>query len=159
MTGNDNARPNTMPWPPLVLIATALLAIALGRVLPLPALEGALPVSIGLATLLTGIALDLWAILTMRRARTNIMPHRAPDRLVTSGPFRHSRNPIYLANTLLLIGIGLAFGNAWFVLGAFVSAAIVDRLAIRREERHLAAKFGADWTAYAATTPRWLLVA
>ncbi|NVN85220.1 MAG: isoprenylcysteine carboxylmethyltransferase family protein [Rhodopseudomonas sp.] len=158
MTVNDSAPPNVVPWPPLVLTATALLAIALGRLLPLAALDGLWPTTIGMATLLAGIALDLWAIMTMRRANTNIMPNRAADLLVTWGPFRFSRNPIYLANTLLLIGIGLAYGNSWFVAGGFLSAMIVDRLAIRREERHLAARFGADWTAYAAKTPRWLLL-
>jgi len=158
MTVSDTARPNVLPWPPMVLVGAALVAIALGRMLPLPALDGFWPTALGLATLLAGVALDLWAIMTMRRAATNIMPNRAADRLVTWGPFRFSRNPIYLANTLLLIGIGVAFGNLWFVLCAVASAMIVERLAIRREERHLAAKFGADWTAYAAATPRWLIL-
>jgi protein-S-isoprenylcysteine O-methyltransferase Ste14 len=76
---------------------------------------------------------------------------------VTWGPFRFSRNPIYLGNTLLLIGIGIAGGNYWFVLGALVSALLVDRLAIRREEQHLAARFGEAWTNYAQSTPRWLI--
>ena len=152
-----HSRPNVLPWPPMLLVLAALSAIALGTLWPLP-LSGAEWLRLlGFALLGLGIALDGWAILTMRAAHTNILPNRGADALVTWGPFRASRNPIYLANTLLLIGIGLAFGNLWFVLMAFVCAVLVDRLAIRREERHLAVRFGDDWIAYVATTPRWLI--
>jgi protein-S-isoprenylcysteine O-methyltransferase Ste14 len=89
-----------------------------------------------------GVALDLWAILTMRSARTNILPHRAADHLVVRGPFAFTRNPIYAGNTLLLFGVGLYLGNFWFVIFGLTGAIAVDRLAIRREERHLAQLFG-----------------
>ncbi|WP_244432062.1 isoprenylcysteine carboxylmethyltransferase family protein [Rhodopseudomonas sp. B29] len=141
----------------MLLVLAALSAIALGTLWPLPLSGAEWLCLLGFALLGLGIALDGWAILTMRAAHTTFLPNRGADALVTGGPFRASRNPIYLANTLLLIGIGLAFGNLWFVLMAFVSAVLVDRLAIRREERHLASRFGDDWTAYAATTPRWLI--
>jgi len=157
MSSPDSARPNTLPWPPMLLTLAAVAAIGLGLLLPISLPAVAAVVWAGYALILLGLALDGWAILTMRAARTNILPHRAADRLVSWGPFRFSRNPIYLANTALLIGIGLAFGNAWFLPLAAISAVLVDRLAIRREERHLAIKFGNDWIAYAAATPRWLI--
>jgi protein-S-isoprenylcysteine O-methyltransferase Ste14 len=156
-TGHGGA-PNRWPWPPLVFGAAAAAAIVLGWVIPLPASEAGWTGSVGIAVMMTGIALDVWAIWTMRRADTNIMPNRAADRLVTWGPFRLSRNPIYSGNTILLIGIGIAFARSWFVVMALLAAALVDRLAIRREERHLAEKFGPAWTDYAARTPRWLIV-
>ncbi|MGP9812455.1 methyltransferase family protein [Rhodopseudomonas sp. NSM] len=157
MTVSETTRPNRLPWPPMLLTLAALASIGLGMVAPLSLPRAQSVVLIGYAVAGLGLGLDLWAILTMRSARTNILPHRAADRLVTWGPFRFSRNPIYLANTLLLIGIGLGFGNAWFVVFALLSAAAVDRLAIRREERHLAIKFGDDWIDYASNTPRWLI--
>lgn len=157
MAVSDPTRPNVLPWPPMLLAAAAVLSIGLGSVWPLPTLNTAWAKVPGFMLLALGIGLDVWAILTMRSARTNILPHRGADRLVTWGPFRHSRNPIYLANTLLLAGIGLAFGNLWFVVAALLSAAAVDRLAVRREERHLAQRFGRDWIDYVATTPRWLI--
>lgn len=152
-----HSRPNVLPWPPMLLVLAALSAIALGALWPAPGSGDDWLTGVGFVLLGLGVVLDAWAILTMRAAGTNILPNRGADALVTWGPFRASRNPIYLANTLLLIGIGLAFGNLWFVLMAFVSAVLVDRLAIRREERHLASRFGDDWTAYAARTPRWLI--
>ncbi|MCG6207273.1 isoprenylcysteine carboxylmethyltransferase family protein [Rhodopseudomonas sp. HC1] len=157
MVASDPSRPNVLPWPPMLLAGAALASIGLGALLPLPAPNAPWVSLLGGALAVLALGLDLWAILTMRSAHTNILPHRAADRLVSWGPFRHSRNPIYLANTLLLIGIGLAFGNAWFILFALLSALAVDRLAIRREERHLAQRFGGDWTDYAAATPRWLI--
>lgn len=154
---DDFARPNALPWPPMLLLGAAVASIALGNWLPLRLPDSNIVTIPGLLIAALGIGFDAWAIITMRKADTNVLPHRAADKLVTWGPFRHSRNPIYLGNTLLLIGIGLAFGNAWFLLSALISAVLVDYLAIRREERHLAARFGDDWTAYASATPRWLI--
>lgn len=153
----DSERPNVLPWPPMLLVAAAVGAIALGNWLPLALPESRFVNWPGLLLAAIGIGFDAWAIVTMRRANTNVLPHRAADRLVSWGPFRLSRNPIYLGNTLLLVGVGLATGNGWFVITAFIAAALVDRLAIRREERHLSSRFGADWVAYAAKTPRWLI--
>ena len=92
----------------------------------------------------------------MARARANILPHRAATALVTEGPFRLSRNPIYVGNTVVLAGLGLAVGNLWFLPAAAVAALLTQRLAIVREEAHLAALFGDEWTSYAARTRRWL---
>jgi len=151
------ARPNVLPWPPVIFAAAWILGFALESIAPLG--EESLPawaLTIGRLIAATGIALDLWAMAAMTAARTNIMPNRSARRLVTSGPFSLSRNPIYLGNTLVTLGIGLGLGALWFIPLAGVAAVLVERLAIRREEAHLAAKFGAEWTAYAATTPRWL---
>jgi protein-S-isoprenylcysteine O-methyltransferase Ste14 len=101
------------------------------------------------------LGLDLWAMLEMRR-RANILPHRAATALVTTGPFAWSRNPIYLANGLLLLGLGGLFDNAWLIVAAPAAVFATDRLAIRREERHLAALFGAAWSEYMSRVRRWL---
>ena len=83
------------------------------------------------------------------------MTWHAATALVASGPFAISRNPIYLANGLLLLGLGGLFDNAWFFVAAPVAAFATDRLAIRREERHLTALFGPAWSAYADRVDRW----
>lgn len=151
-------RPNLLPWPPILYGCAAIAAFGLGRVYPLAAdlLNGGIARGFGVGVMLAGVGLDIAAMVTMHRARANILPHRAATALVTNGPFALTRNPIYLGNTLLLGGAGLAFDNAWFLAGALVAAQWVTTLAIRREEAHLAAKFGAAWQAYARRTPRWL---
>lgn len=150
-------RPNTIPWPPLLLLAGIAAGVALGAWLPIPVSRPAAVQIAGYFLIAIGIAFDFSAIWTMWRARTNILPHKAAGELLTSGPFRLSRNPIYVGNTITLFAMAFAFSNLWYAIAALVMALLVDRLAIRREEAHLAARFGKTWNAYASRTPRWLL--
>jgi len=148
-------RPNWIPWPPLLLVAAAGAGYGLQRVAPTAGLVPEGLMRFGEAVLALGLAFDFWAMGVMVVARTNILPNFGAGRLVTHGPFAFTRNPIYLGNTLLLMGIGLAFSALWFLPLAVIMAVLVDRLAIRREEQHLALRFGAEWAAYAAAVPRW----
>ncbi len=159
MEQDFNARPNTVPWPPIIYLVVLLASLALDAAWPLgrePLTSARWLRLVGIAIAVTGIGLDLAAMLAMRGARTNILPHRGADRLVTHGVFAFTRNPIYLGNTLLLIGVGLALPSAWMIAGALVAAALVDRLAIRREEQHLATRFGPAFADYASRVPRWI---
>jgi protein-S-isoprenylcysteine O-methyltransferase Ste14 len=151
------APPNRIPWPPVLYGGAAVLAVLLGWALPVtgwPA--GAGWRGLGWAVLSGGLALDFAAMATMARGRANILPHRAATALVTTGPFAWSRNPIYLGNTIALAGAGLAFANPWLIAAALLAALATSRLAIRREEAHLARLFGAEWQAYCRRTRRWL---
>jgi protein-S-isoprenylcysteine O-methyltransferase Ste14 len=77
----------------------------------------------------------------MRRAGTTVRPDRGTDHLVMEGSFSFTRNPLYLAGTTLVLGIGLVSGIVWFLLLAVLAAFAVQKLAIEREERHLQARF------------------
>lgn len=148
-------RPNRVPWPPILFAAAALAAWLASLALPLPWPRAPALAALGWAMIVAGLALDAWAMSVMTRQRANILPHRAATALVTTGPFAWSRNPIYLGNTTVLAGCALAFRSPLFLVAAALAAAAVTRLAIRREEAHLAARFGAGWAAYAARTRRW----
>jgi len=154
-------RPNRIPWPPLIYGGLAILALGLHWIMPLPwpggIVRGVLA-ALGLCLACAAIALDVTAALAFRRHRTTILPHRGATALITEGPFARSRNPIYVANTLLVSGMGLLFGIGWLVIAAAAGAVLTQKLAIEREEQHLAARFGQDWQDYAARTPRWLFV-
>ena len=152
-------RPNRLPWPPILYVAALLAAWGLETLWPGDAMfagSGAWLRVVGMVAATVGVALDLAAMLAMRRLRTNVMPHRGAQKLVTDGVFAFSRNPIYLGNALLLIGLALALHWPWLLACAVVSSLLVDRLAIRREERHLTARFGQAFTDYAARVPRWI---
>ena len=155
---NWRERPNVLPWPPLIFAFAAIAAFVLGRIYPLGGLftTGLVTRTLGTITMLLGLGLDVYAMVEMRRLRANILPHRAATALVTTGPFALSRNPIYLGNTILVLGAALVLGNPWFLAAAVVAAVLVEVLAIRREEKHLAARFGAAWEAYVQRTPRWI---
>jgi protein-S-isoprenylcysteine O-methyltransferase Ste14 len=111
---------------------------------------------IGLGLGVAGIALLAWAAMTLRRHRTTILPNKGADALVTDGPFRFRRNPIYLADVLILLGLAELTKNFWLVLGAIVFAILVTWLAILPEERHLLKKFGDAYADYKSRTRRWI---
>ncbi|WP_238122335.1 MULTISPECIES: methyltransferase family protein [unclassified Xanthobacter] len=159
MPDHAATRPNRLPWPPLIYGAALVAGLGLQAFVPVgwPAAVIGWPLrGTGVLVAAAGLGFDFWALHTLRRAHTNILPHRAADHLVTHGPFALTRNPIYLGNTLLVLGIGLVLSNAWLMGAALVAAFATDRLAARREEWHLAAKFGPAFTSYAARVPRWI---
>lgn len=152
-------RPNTLPWPPIVYVAAVAAAIVLHWLLPLPWIPRPLSellFAVGWLVVGAALAVEFSAMRTMARAKTTIMPHRGSDHLVTSGPFSFTRNPIYLGNTMLMIGIGLIAGIVWFVLLAPVAAFVTQKLAIEREEQHLEIRFGKKYRDYAKKVRRWI---
>jgi protein-S-isoprenylcysteine O-methyltransferase Ste14 len=148
-----------IPWPPLIYIAAIAVGIALGQFYPLPwigDLLGDILFAAGWVILLGVVALWVTSIRTMVRAKTTMNPNGMPDHLVTTGPFGITRNPMYLANTLLLIGVALVSGNIWFLLLSFVAAFATQKLAIEGEEKRLATKFGKKYRDYAKRVRRWI---
>jgi protein-S-isoprenylcysteine O-methyltransferase Ste14 len=140
----------------MIYVAAALLALAANHLWPSwPFMDHAPIRAFGAMLLAVGLGLDVWAMAAMSRRRANILPHRAATALVTTGPFAWSRNPIYLGNTIVLIGVGFAFSNPWFLAVAPLAAMAVLRLAILREEAHLAEIFGPAWQRYRCGTARW----
>ena len=159
MSPRQEDRPSPIPWPPIILVAALALGFALHAVLPIGWLAGAAREVlrwIGAAAILAALAVFAWSFATLRRHRTTFRVDRPATALVTEGPFRHSRNPIYAAMVALIAGAGLAAGNLWLILLAPVAAVLRQRLAVEPEEQHLAARFGEAWRAYAATVRRWL---
>jgi protein-S-isoprenylcysteine O-methyltransferase Ste14 len=101
-------------------------------------------------------ALNISAFRVMRRAGTTVRPDRGTDHLVTDGPFSFTRNPLYLAGIILILGIGLVSGVGWYLVFAILAAFAVQRLAIEREEKHLQARFGKSYLDYAERVRRWI---
>ena len=150
--------PNRFPWPPIIYAAAILIGALSKFVLPTPWIESPgsdFLFAIGVLIIVTGLTLDIRAMQTLHAAKTTILPIKGADHLVTSGPFKISRNPIYLGNTLLTFGAGLVFGIIWFLPLAFIAALLTSKLAIEREEAHLSAKFGKNWRDYAQKVRRW----
>jgi protein-S-isoprenylcysteine O-methyltransferase Ste14 len=153
-----NISPNRFPWPPIIY-GTAILLGAFSPML-LPTFWTGSPFSdfltgIGVMMIAAALFIDFKAMTLMHTKKTTIMPNKGATHLVTSGPFSFSRNPIYLANTMLTIGAGLCFGIIWFIPLAFIAAFLTQKLAIEREEKHLSAKFGKPWRDYAHKVGRW----
>lgn len=158
MTDNQQTKvrgPDIIAPPPLLYAGPWLGGLLLDRLWPLPRLPLALRL-VGLPLVGAGIGLAGWFAWTMRRAGTPIDPYEAPTALVTDGPFRHTRNPGYVALTLTYAGLSLLTGILWpFLLMPGVLLA-VDRGVIQREERYLATHFGAAYGDYRRRVRRWL---
>jgi protein-S-isoprenylcysteine O-methyltransferase Ste14 len=157
---NDTqAKHGIIPWPPVIYVVAIALSVVLGMFYPLPWIGdifGDILVGAGWVALFGVAALWVTAIRTMVRAKTTLNPNAEPDHLVTSGPFGITRNPMYLANTLLLIGVSFITGIGWFLLFAFLAAFATQKLAIEKEEKMLAAKFGKKYRDYAKRVRRWI---
>ncbi len=97
-----------------------------------------------------------WTVWEFRRHRTTILPHRASSAIITRGPFRFSRNPIYLAFATSLTGLGLMLSNAWMLLLVPVCVVVTTRYVIVREEAFLGQAFGEAYTNYLTQVRRWL---
>ena len=151
-----DARPNVLPWPPLMFLLAFIAAIALGAIVPLRLDLPNVGRAIGVALIVGGLALYGWGAATMIRAKTNMMPNRAAGQLVDWGAFAVSRHPIYVGGAIAFLGLGVAANHGWICLAALAVALAIDRFGMAREEAHLAARFGDAWTLYAAHTPRWL---
>ncbi len=152
-------KPNTIPWPPLVYSGAMLIAWLLERYDAFEALDSALavlPRGIGLAVFGAGVALDIWAFLTLRASKTTVLPNATSTALVTSGPYRFTRNPIYLGNTVALLGFAMGLRWGWLLLLLPVTVAAVNWLAITREEEHLRLRFPDEWKSYSSRVRRWL---
>jgi protein-S-isoprenylcysteine O-methyltransferase Ste14 len=110
----------------------------------------------GGVAILAGAALGIWGIWTLWMHRTPVEPGHMPSRVVTSGPFRFSRNPLYIALTTVALGIALMVNSAWFLAAAVVLVLLIDRIVVRREEAAIRRKFGAEYDAYVSRVRRWL---
>ena len=109
------------------------------------------------AVLLVGSAvLAKWGESTMHRAGTNVRPDRPTTAIVVDGPFRYTRNPLYLATTGLYVGVSLLVDALWPLVLLPPMLAIIEWGVIRREERYLDAKFGDTYRAYRSRVRRWL---
>lgn len=149
--------PGVIVFPPLLYVGTLLLGLGIHLFWPVHLATTAFPIRIvGVVLAVASGALSRWASGTMRRAGTNVLPSKPTLSIVTAGPFRFSRNPLYIAGSSLYIGLTLILNSAWpFVL--FVPMLVVlDLGVVRREERYLEAKFGDAYLAYKARVRRWL---
>ncbi len=155
MASDDNDIPNVIAPPPLIYIVPLLAGLLLHRWFPRDVVSPMLAQWLGAACLALGLVM-FPALNEFRRAKTNPKPWRPTTALVIQGPYRFTRNPMYVGFTLIYLGIAFWLNALWPVLLLPVALLIVDRGVIAREERYLERKFGAEYLAYRARVRRWL---
>lgn len=105
---------------------------------------------------LCGIAVVAWSFHAMRRSGTPVNPYKPTAAIVSDGPYRFSRNPIYVGNAIFYVGLALTINTLWLFLLLPVLIAILRFGVIAREERYLEQKFGEDYFRYKRAVRRWL---
>ena len=142
--------------PPAVYFVPFALTWVLQRWRPWTIPDGtALKVS-GLALIAGGISLMLWSFVTLTRAHTTVIPWEQVSAIVSSGPFRLSRNPIYLADAITYLGASLLIQSWWPLLILPGIVLVMRRLVIDREERYLTERFGDSYRQYQVRVRRWI---
>lgn len=149
-----SARP--VPPPPLVYLAFIGCAWGLARAVPLDLPSHEMTAYVGWVMIGMGVLLMGFAALEMHRHRTTINPYGIPSSLLQSGPFRFSRNPIYLADTLIYCGIAFLLASLWPWLLLPLLIVCMQRTVIEREEHLLKRLFGDEYRTYLRRVRRWL---
>ena len=146
---------NVIVRPPIAWALAVLAGLALNWLMPLPFLPAA--VSAGwLGAIVFALALVAWAITTMTRAGSNVPTNLPSTTIVETGPYRFTRNPIYLGMVLGLIGLAIAFNSLWLLITLAPFALVIRYGVITREEAYLERKFGDVYRHYRARVRRWL---
>lgn len=146
--------PDVRVPPPALFAAGFLTGMLLDRLLGLPRFTP--PPLLGAVLICLGVGIAIWALVTFVRHRTTIIPHRPASRLVMTGPYRHSRNPMYVSLTVTYLGLTLGMGRLGPLLLLLPTLWTLVRTVIVREERYLATRFSADYEAYRSRVRRWL---
>ncbi len=152
---NPAVRPRTLVPPPLVY---ALALYAAWWLQQHHALSLNLPWAdfIGWGLITIGLAGFGWALAAIWGNRTTVNPYKAASNLVTHGPFAHSRNPIYVSDWFVYLGVTSLLGTAWPLLLAPLVWGVMRYGVITHEEAHLLAKFGEEYRVYCSQVRRWL---
>jgi protein-S-isoprenylcysteine O-methyltransferase Ste14 len=154
---NEGGARVRMP-PPLVFVMTIGLGVGLRYLVAPPPLPFARVVHFVVGAVLAVIALWLGgsAFGLFKRSGQDPAPWKPSPSLVLQGPYRFSRNPMYVSMMLLQIAIGLFLGNLWVVLLAAASLMVVHYCAVLPEEAYLAEKFGEPYRRYKSSVRRYL---
>lgn len=142
--------------PPLVYLGSIGLGLLAHLVWPVALLPASISMPIGVILVLAAGALFMSALRTFRKADTPVPGNRPTTAIVRTGPYRFSRNPVYLAFTLFQIGLAAWVDSLGLLLTLLPALALMALVVIPREERYLEARFPAEYLAYKRAVRRWL---
>jgi protein-S-isoprenylcysteine O-methyltransferase Ste14 len=142
--------------PPVYFIAGLAIGFALEALLPSVSLPAGLAWPVGGVLLAGGLLLAAAFFAAFQRARTPVDTRKPTATIVTTGPYRLTRNPGYLSLALIYAGTAILTSALWAFVPLVPTLVLIDRAVIRREERYLERKFGEEYTRYKASTRRWI---
>lgn len=161
---SDKAETDMMPEvanpgivrPPLVYLGAIALGLLLHFAWSVRLVSRAASLPLGGTVVLVAVALFLWAVRTLRLAGTPVRGNLPTTAIVRAGPYRYSRNPIYLSFSLFQLGVALWVNSLWLVVTLIPTVTLMSFVVIPREEQYLETHFPSDYLPYKASVRRWL---
>jgi protein-S-isoprenylcysteine O-methyltransferase Ste14 len=142
--------------PPLVYLGSILLGLLLHFAWPRPLSGHPVGAPVGAGVVLLAVGLCIAAVRIFRAAGTPVPGNRPTTTIVRTGPYRFSRNPIYLAFSILQVGVALWVDSLWLLVTLVPALALMSFWVIPREERYLEARFHSEYLPYKSSVRRWL---
>jgi protein-S-isoprenylcysteine O-methyltransferase Ste14 len=156
MSDSHSDVPNVKIIPPLVYLAGVVIGIVISIWIPTNIAPNSLAWMLGGLLIICGAGLSGSAILKFKDVSTTVRPDRAASTLVVVGPYRITRNPMYLGLALVYVGIAIAVQSVWALILLPVVLTIIQRRAIEPEEAFLERRFGANYISYKEKVRRWI---
>ncbi|MHB1163390.1 MAG: methyltransferase family protein [Minisyncoccota bacterium] len=155
-TAQTSDSPHVIALPPYIYVSGLAAGLLLQWLNPLPFLPENLAWPIGTTLVVISLMLVTTAMRALREAKTNVDVRKPATRIVVSGSYRFSRNPIYLAMTFFFVGIAALLGALWILLTLIPVLLVLHFGVIMREEAYLTSKFGEEYIQYQSNVRRWL---
>jgi protein-S-isoprenylcysteine O-methyltransferase Ste14 len=150
-------RPNVVIPPPIPWALAILAGLVVGWLYPLQFVPASIPRAwVGGGLFVLAVALAVWAVVTIRKAGTQFDVHKPTTTIVENGPYRFTRNPIYLGMFLSQAGIAIGFDDLWVLATLVPFYFVIRHGVVAREEAYLERKFGTVYRGYKSRVRRWL---
>lgn len=153
---DDKHGPGVLLHPPIIYAISILLGIGLNNAWPLAMPAGLDNRNYGILLIIVSILLAAWSLYEFHKADTDVRPDKPDSALLTSGPYRFSRNPLYIVLTLIQLTVAIWLDNLWVMLMVIPSLIVITNYAIVREEQYLETLFGQQYLDYKRRVRRWL---
>ena len=148
--------PQVIAPPPFIYLGGIMVGFILQLVKPLSFLPKDLALPLGAALMVISIIFVTALFRVLKRAKTNVDVRKPTTSIVSAGPYRFTRNPIYLSMTLFTIGIAIWVNTIWILITLVPVLLVMQFGVISREESYLARKFGEEYLSYKSKVRRWL---
>ncbi len=156
MNSDSNTRsPDIITFPSVIFVVFLIIGLITDRALSDILNISGYPMTFGLSFIILGILLLVWSCLTFATAKTCIDVRKSTKQLVTIGPYKYSRNPMYLGYVLMYLGISIFFGHMATLLLLIPCLFALHYFAIEKEENYLKTKFGEQYLTYSSRVRRW----
>lgn len=152
----ESDSPGVAVLPPILYGGAFVVVLVLQWIWPLAIVSQPIAFWFGLLFLVSAVGLAAWGRNAMHRAGTNISPLKPALTLVSSGPYRFSRNPLYIAITFLFLALTMLLNTCWGVVLLLPVLVILHWGVVKREERYLVMKFGDEYASYRSRVRRYL---